>query len=160
MSEAPAILEVQKAAETIIRGYTQRLPPLGADGTPEPIEQCTAPAVVLARAAMLAARWWDDAHPPTEPGLYYWEHCDQYGNPRPGLYLWEEGKEPQFPTDPFKLFGPIRGAMQPWPMTPIVDGYQDAYPGDLDCQTCGGRTTSFDPLSGLIVPCPTCGGVM
>lgn len=61
--------------------------------------------------------WFDDAHLPTEAGLYYWETCDQQGNPSPGFYLWEPGKPPQFPEGrPFKLFGPIRGAMQPWPM--------------------------------------------
>ncbi len=63
-----------------------------------------------------AAKWYDDSHPPTEPGLYYWESCDRYGNPSPGLYYWEEGREPKLPAAPFKLFGPFRGAMRPWPM--------------------------------------------
>jgi hypothetical protein len=69
-----------------------------------------------------AAAWYDDAHPPMEPGLYYFETCDQWGNPRPGFYLWEEGKPPQYPHEggtPTKYFGPIRGAMQPWPMAPL-----------------------------------------
>lgn len=96
---------------------TQELMPL-AGGIPRPIEESTDHAVVLARAWLGAARWYDATHPPTEPGLYYWENCDQWGNPRPGLFLWEEGKPAQFPDDPWKLFGPIRGAMQPWPMTP------------------------------------------
>lgn len=65
------------------------------------------------------ARWFDDAHHPNECGLYYWETCDDYGNPSPGMYLWQEGKPPQFPErKPWKMFGPIRGAMRPWPMIP------------------------------------------
>ncbi len=51
--------------------------------------------------------------------MYYWETCDDYGNPNPGLYLWEVGKPPQFPdARPFKMFGPIPGAMQTWPIVP------------------------------------------
>lgn len=61
------------------------------------------------------ARWFTPDDPPTECGLYYWEHGDQHGNPHPGMYLWEEGKPPNFPYNaPWKMFGPIRGAMQPW----------------------------------------------
>ena len=65
--------------------------------------------------------WYDDAHPPTEPGIYYWETCDEHGNPRPGLYLWDKDKHAEFPRpcqQLFKLFGPIRGAMQEWPTVP------------------------------------------
>jgi hypothetical protein len=69
------------------------------------------------------AKWCDD---PPEPGLYYWETCDQYGNPRPGFFLWEEGKDKgEVPKDS-RFFGPIVGAMQPWETvptdTPVVVG--------------------------------------
>lgn len=66
----------------------------------------------------MTARWHDDVHLPTEPGVYYWETCTDLGHPLPGLYLWEEGKPPQFPHTgkPFKMFGPIPGAMKEWPM--------------------------------------------
>lgn len=63
------------------------------------------------------ARWFDDAHLPTELGVYYWETCDDYGNPRPGLFLLKE-EDRKCPTGIWKAFGPIRGAMQLWPMTP------------------------------------------
>ena len=62
------------------------------------------------------ARWFDNTRLPTEPGLYYHEHenCDLHGNPLsvPGLWLWEDGKPFEQPAGVFKLFGPIRGAMQ------------------------------------------------
>lgn len=61
-------------------------------------------------------RWYDDAHPPGEPGVYYWETCDTWGNPRPGLHFWDEGKPAEFPAGQWKMFGPLRGAMCPWPM--------------------------------------------
>jgi len=69
-------------------------------------------------------RWHDDQHPPEVPGLYYWETIRPDNNwPSPGLYLWEEGKEPKFPKiKPWKMFGPITGAMKPGPTatgTPI-----------------------------------------
>lgn len=61
------------------------------------------------------ARWHDT---PPEPGIYYWETCDHFGNPRPGFYVWEPGKEANCPAVPSRYFGPIRGAMQIWPMVP------------------------------------------
>jgi hypothetical protein len=60
---------------------------------------------------------YDDAHMPTEPGLYYWETCNPYGDARPGFYVIEEGKTVEPLTVPSKLFGPIPGALKPWPMT-------------------------------------------
>lgn len=65
-----------------------------------------------------ATAWFDDAHPPVEPGIYYWETCDDFGHPRPGFYVWEQYKPPKFPEGIWKMFGPIRGAMQEWPMVP------------------------------------------
>jgi hypothetical protein len=59
---------------------------------------------------------YDDAHPPTEPGLYYSETCDQYGNPRPGIMLWEAGKPWEPPSIPTKYWGPMPGAMKHWPI--------------------------------------------
>lgn len=113
----PTPLEADKAADAVVRCYerTQELLPL-AGGVPRPIEESTDHAAVLARAWLGGARWWDEAHPPTEPGVYYWESCDQYGRPSAGLYVWEEGKPYPLPAAPFKFFGPIRGAMRPWPM--------------------------------------------
>lgn len=67
------------------------------------------------------AKWHDDAHPPTEPGIYYVENCNIFGDPSPGLMYWEDGKPWQPPPIPTKYFGPIRGAMQPWPMVPIEE---------------------------------------
>lgn len=61
------------------------------------------------------ARWYDNAHSPTECGLYYQETGDKWGNPQPGLYLWKEGDKPLFLERPWKIFGPIRGALQAWP---------------------------------------------
>jgi hypothetical protein len=66
------------------------------------------------------ARWFTPDDPPTEPGLYYWEHCDSAGRPHCGMWLWEPGKPIEMPKlcPPSvcgnKFFGPIRGAMQPW----------------------------------------------
>jgi hypothetical protein len=75
----------------------------------------------MSEKAAPSARWYDDSHLPGNPGWYYWETCDQYGNPRAGLHLWEDGKPACFPTGagPFKMFGPIPGAMKPWPMVPV-----------------------------------------
>ena len=67
------------------------------------------------------AQWFDSTHKPTECGLYYWETCDDFGNPRPGLYFWGEGNPPNFPEGVFKMFGPIPGAAKPWPMTARKD---------------------------------------
>lgn len=66
-------------------------------------------------------KWYDYVHLPTECGIYYYETCDDFGNPRPGIYLWEEGKPPNFPEGVFKMFGPIPNAGQIWPMTVMKD---------------------------------------
>lgn len=62
-------------------------------------------------------RWYDNAHLPTQPGVYYMENCDKHGNAIPGLILLEDG-EPVKPTIPTKYFGPIPGAFKPWLMVP------------------------------------------
>lgn len=66
--------------------------------------------------------WHDTSDPPTDPGIYYWETCDDFGNPCPGLYHWPEGEPPRFPTERlFKMFGPIPGAFKLWEMVPVAD---------------------------------------
>lgn len=37
-----------------------------------------------------------------------------------------------------------------------ASGYADAYPGNLDCGECGGRTTVFNPAVGAVEACRTC----
>jgi hypothetical protein len=68
------------------------------------------------------AQHYDNAHPPTERGLYYCETCNSRGEPVPGFWWWDEGKPIEMPTIPAKLFGPIPGAMKPWPMVPAESG--------------------------------------
>ena len=60
---------------------------------------------------------------PTEFGLYYYETCDEHGNPYPGLMLLtEDAPTPQIDLDrPTKIFGPIPAAMKPWPMVPVTE---------------------------------------